>query len=99
MNGQLAGIFKRTLQIGGLKEWNADIKIGANKLVNWKLSARGYWLFDYPTPSDKLTVRLYHLNGYWEGVCRIELMPLKLLNTLIHSPIELFGSGVLESKQ
>jgi hypothetical protein len=99
MNGQLAGIFKGSTQIGGLKDWDAEVSVNANKIANWKLTSKSYWLFDYPSVADKLTIKLYHSNGYWEGVGRVDTIPVKLINTLIHNPIEIIGFGILESKQ
>ena len=106
MNGKLGSLHSGRLQVGGILNWSLDLTLSDHekdastfyKLVKWKLTAASYWLFDVP---DRVTIRLYPDNGqgYWEGVGHITSVPLKLLDTLIHEPIELVGEGILEGKR
>ena len=106
MNGKLGSLHVGRLQVGGILDYSLDLLLTDYskdtatfyKLARWKLTAQSYWLFDIP---DKMIIRLYSDSGqgYWEGVGHITSIPLKLLDTLIHEPIELVGEGILEGKE
>ena len=105
MKGRLGSLLNGRLLIGGILDWTLDLTLADSvkdtatfyKLNSWKLTAQSYWLFDVP---DKVVVRLYPDSGkgYWEGAGQITSQTLKIFDTLIHSPIEIVGEGVLEGK-
>ncbi len=103
MKGKLGSLWVGRNQAGGILDWSLDLLLTDYsrdtatfyKLAKWKITAQSYWLFDIP---DKVTVRLYSDGkGYWEGVGHVGQIQ-KLFDTLIHSPIEIVGEGILEGK-
>ena len=106
MVGKLGGLFVGKLQIGGILSWSLDLTLTDYtkdtatfyKLAKWKLIAQSYWLFD--VPSGEIIIRLYSTGrGYWEGKGIVISNPQKLFDTLIHSPLEIIGEGILEGKE
>ena len=104
MNGKLGSLHNGRLQLGGILDWSLDLVLADSvkdastiyKLSKWKLTAQAYWLFDIP---DRVSVRLYSDGkGYWEGIGYITSHYQKILDTLIHQPIEIIGEGILEGK-
>jgi len=92
------------LQIGGILDYSLDLLLTDYskdtatfyKLAKWKLTAQSYWLFDIP---NQVVARLYtEGKGYWEGKGIVTSNPQKIFDTLIHSPIEIIGEGILEGK-
>ena len=104
MKGKIGSLHKGILQIGGILDWSLDLVLADYtkdtdtyyKLSKWKLTAQNYWLFDIP---DKIVIRLYSEGkGYWEGEGHISSQYSKIFDTLIHSPIEIVGEGILIGK-
>ena len=103
MKGKLGSIHIGKLCIGGFIDWQLDMTLvevksepSTYKLANWKLTADSYWLYDIP---NKVIVRLYTPNGYWEGKGIVTSQVKHLWDTLIHEPIEIIGEGILEGKE
>ena len=106
MKGKLGSLHSGRLQVGGILEWELDLLLADSvkdtatfyKLSKWKLTAQSYWLFDIP---NQVVVRLYSDKGkgYWEGKGIITSQVTKILDTLMHSPIEIIGEGILEGKE
>ena len=105
MKGKLGSLHVGRLQVGGILDWSLDLTLADytqdtatfHKLAKWKLTARGYWLFDFP---NKVTVRIYPDSGkgFWEGEGHVVSQVRKLYDTLIHEEIEIIGEGILEGK-
>ena len=106
MKGKIGSLHNGRLQVGGILDWELDLILADSvkdtatyyKLAKWKLTAQAYWLFDV---SDKIVIRLYPNSGkgYWEGAGHITSQTQKILDVLIHSPIEIIGEGILEGKE
>ena len=105
MNGKLGSLHNGRLQVGGVSDWTLDLTLADSvrdaatiyKLSKWKLTAQSYWLFDIP---GQVVVRLYPDGGkgYWEGIGYITSQTSKVLDALIHQPLEIIGEGILEGK-
>ncbi len=105
MEGKLAGLFSGDEQAGGLLDWKFEVIFAETsdgdhhkvyKFAKWVLTAPSYWLFK---EANKVTVRLYHGDRYWEGEGCIISTPTKIYDAMIHEPIEIVGEGQLVDKK
>lgn len=104
MKGKIGGLFSGQDQVGGILDWNFEVvfadssdgKYKQYKFVKWTLTAPSYWLF---REIEKITIRLYHGNRYWEGEGNITSVPRKVYDTMIHEPLEIVGESQLVDKE
>ncbi len=106
MEGKLGALYIGKRQVGGFEDWNLKLNIADGrdsdnnktvKMQSWKLSSFSYWLFRALNPGDKVRLMLCADAGnvYWEASAVIACRLSSVLSTLVHTRLEITGSGEL----
>ena len=109
MEGKLGAIYIGKRQVGGFEDWKLNLNMteGADrdgnktaKIQSWKLSSWSYWVFKALSPGDKVRLMLCADVGsvYWEGNAVIACRLSSIMSTLIHTRLEIIGSGELTAR-
>lgn len=108
MNGKLGAIYIGKRQVGGFLDWDVKLNLkegdeDGNRTVKpyaWKVTARAHWLSRILDPGDEVRLKLCSDagTGYWECTGMIDCTLTKTMETLIHTFLDVIGSGELEGK-
>jgi len=106
MEGKLGALFIGRRQVGGFKDWDFRLNMATGndrdgftvrEVKTWKLTSWEYWLFS-PLPVDtEVTLKLVPGDGnaYWTGQGKNAARVTEVLNTLVHSRLEIIGTEEL----
>ena len=108
MEGRLGAIYIGNSQVGGFLDWHVKLNLtegvdGCDKTVklqSWKVITWAHWLTRLLDPGTKVRLKLCSNvgNGYWECTGKIASPATKTMGTLIHTRLDILGSGELEAK-
>lgn len=105
MNGKLGAIYIGNKQVGGFLNWHVQMNLSdgvkKRKLQSWRLIGWAHWVSQRIEVGTEVRVRLCADAGeaYWEGKGRLANRLTDTLETIVHTQIEVVGSGELEGSK